>query len=125
MGPAGGIARNDPSARQMQRRRCVSRFSLRSNRWPGLLLPEEIGVNLPRSQKVLEGFEPREGAELKDFLGHVDFLEQVAELLSATPCVPGASKTGQVLPYFAKGNTIAAIVGAGGAEGYFAARKHL
>jgi len=46
----------------------VSRFSLRSNRWPGLLLPEEIGVNLPRSQKVLEGFEPREGAKLKDFL---------------------------------------------------------
>ena len=70
-------------------------------------------VYLLRADQILQLFQPREGAVLKDVRRHIDSFEQFVELLRPAPRVPGALETRQVLANFLERNLVTPVVGAG------------
>src|SRR5687768_10246978 len=78
-------------------------------RLPG---PEEMPVDLPGPQQVLQLLEAREAAKLERLPAHVDAPEDLVQLPRAAPCVPVAAKLRKRSVDLVERDPVAAIVGA-------------
>ena len=87
--------------------------------------PEEVIIDLARSNQILKLFESSKGAVLKNLGSHIDISEEIIELACPTPCVPVTFKVRQTLANFFKRDPITPVISAGSAKSQLTTRKCL
>jgi len=87
--------------------------------------PIELLVDLTRANQMLKLLQSGVRAKFKDFLRHVDALEQIQQLSRSRSCVTPALEAGKLGVDLVEANTIAAIVSIAIAKGQVAVRKNV
>lgn len=80
------------------------------------ITPEELFVNLPGVQEMLNLLQTCKSPVLENFWQHGDPFEQGVKLLGPASRIPGALESRQVFPNLLEGHAVAAIVSAGRAK---------